>query len=549
MTHPTEPVQAHRPVVMGANGMVAAAHPLASLAGLRTLMDGGNAFDAAVATAATLGVVEPYMSGLGGIGCLLAYISGEDRVRVLNFTGRAPKAAEASMFTEENKERGALSILVPGAVAGWLTLHETYGRLSRGKVLSHAIGHAEEGFPLTHLNSHLIPDAQPRWSPYPSSRSILMPSGGVPGPRQVLKQPQLADSLKLVATEGRDAFYRGRLAQRMANACQEMGGLLTREDLEDYNAWWEEPISISYRGCQVYAPPPNSDGFQVLETLNIMERFQPSELEYGTADTLHLMMEAVKLAVTDRIKYSGDPNLANIPLKALLSKDYATRQKARINSRKGASVHGERYNSDAPEDSLTLGRMDPALTGSTIHFAVADGEGNVVSLTQSLGSGFGSGIAVGDTGIFLNNMADYFDLAPPGESPNIIGPGRLVEWPPAPTLTFKDGQFFLSMGTPGGYWILQTTSQMLMHVLEFGMNVQQAIEAPRFKCTTGKRVEMEKRFPTSVRQELERRGHEIDLIEDWSRSVGGAQGILRDKESGTFSGGADPRRDGYAMGW
>ena len=549
MAYPSEPVQAHRPVVMGVNGMVAAAHPLASLAGLRALVDGGNAFDATVATAAALNVVEPYMSGMGGIGSLLAYIAKENRIRVLNFTGRAPKAAQTSLFTRENMERGILSVLVPGAVAGWLSLHETYGRLDREKLFSHAISYAGEGFPITHLNHFLISDAETRWSPHSSSRAILMPGGGIPAAGTRLRQTQLASSLREVAKGGHDAFYRGRLAQRIARGCQEMGGLITEEDLAEYQPWWEEPILVPYRGYEVYVPPPNSDGFQVLETMNMLERFQPTELSYGTPGTLHLMMEACKLAVTDRIRYSGDPNYTDIPIKALLSKEYAAQLKRRIDPTAAASVHGERYNQDAPGDALAPIQLDPSLAGSTTHFSVADAEGNVVSLTQSLGSVFGSGIAIGDTGIFLNNMADYFDLAPLGASPNVIGPGRLVEWPPAPAQVLKDGRFFLSIGTPGGYGILQTTSQMLVHVLEFGMNVQQAIEAPRFRCTIGRRVQMEERFPHDVRAELSRLGHEIEPVGPWSRSVGGAQGVLVDQESGFLSGGADPRRDGYAMGW
>ena len=549
MAYPKQPVEAHRPVVMGVNGMVTSAHPLASVAGLRALVEGGNAFDAIVATAAALNVVEPYMSGMGGVGCLLAYIAAEKRIRVLNFTGRAPKAAETSLFTHDNKERGPLSVLVPGAVAGWLTLHETYGRLDREKLFSHAIAYAEQGFPLTHLNNLIISDASARWSPYDSSRSVLMPGGRVPGPGGVLRQPRLADSLRKVAKGGQEAFYRGELPRRIVEASREMGGLISEEDMSDYRPWWEDPIHISYRGWDVYVPPPNSDGFQVLETVNIMQDCQPSELEYGTADTLHTMMEAVKLAITDRIRYSGDPSYTMIPLETLLSKEYAASQKARIDMSSAAVVQGERYNPDPPEAALALGRLDPKLSGSTTHFAAADREGNVVTLTQSLGSEFGSGVVAGDTGIFLNNMAHWFDLAAPGESPNIIGPGRLVEWCPAPTQIFRDGRFFVSIGTPGGYGILQTTSQMLMHLLEFDMNIQQAIEAPRFKCTIGRRVEMEGRFPPEVREELARRGHEVDVVERWSRSVGGAQGILVDRESGSFSGGADPRRDGYALGW
>lgn len=542
-------VQSHRPVVMGARGMVASAHPLASLAGLRALMDGGNAFDATVATVAALNVVEPYMSGMGGVGCLLAYIAKEKRTRVLNFTGRAPAAAEPSLFTNENKESGILSVLVPGNVAGWLTLHETYGGLELERLFQPAISYAEEGFPVTHLNSHLIADGEIRWSAYPSSRSILAPRGRAPCPGEKLLQPQLAHSLRKVAKGGKEVFYRGELARQIVQGSKDLGGLLTEEDLAEYDAWWEEPVGVDYRGYRVLSAPPNSDGFQLLETLKILEGFAPDELACGSADTLHRQIESTRLAITDRIEYGGDPNHTFIPVTGLLSDKYAADQRVRINMARASSVQGEQYNPHASKDSLLPGKMDPALLGSTTHLAVADSEGNVVTLTQSLGSGFGSGIALGDTGIFLNNVANWFDISPGEDVPNKIGPGRLVDWCPTPAQVFKDGEFFLSIGTPGSYGIAQTTAQMIMHVLDFGMNVQQAIEAPRFKCIAGRAVEMESRFSPEVLADLRSRGHDVQVLEPWSRVVGGAQGIMVDQTNGVLSGGADPRRDGYAMGW
>ena len=542
-------VQSHRPVVMSTRGMVASAHPLASIAGLRALMDGGNAFDATVATVAALNVVEPYMSGMGGVGCLLAYVAKEKRTRVLNFTGRAPAAAEPSLFTNENKESGILSVLVPGNVAGWLTLHKTYGGLELERLFQPAITYAEEGFPVTHLNSHLIADGQTRWSAYPSSNKILAPHGKAPEPGEKLLQPQLADSLRKVAKGGKEIFYKGELAQRIVEGSKDLGGLLTEEDLSDYDAWWEEPIQINYRGYRVLSTPPNSDGFQLLETLKILEGFAPSELAYGSADTLHRQIEATRLAITDRIEYAGDPNHAFIPVTGLLSDSYVADQRSRIDMARASAVQGEQYNPHASKDILLPGRIDPSLLGSTTHLAVADSEGNVVTLTQSLGSGFGSGIAIGDTGIFLNNVANWFDISPENDVPNKIGPRRLVDWCPTPAQVFKDGDFFLSIGTPGSYGIAQTSAQMLMNVLDFGMNVQQAIEAPRFKCIAGRAVEMESRFSPEVLAELAGRGHDVEVLEPWSRVVGGAQGIMVDHSNGVLSGGADPRRDGYAIGW
>ncbi len=542
-------VQAHRPVVMGTNGMVAAAHPLASVAGLRTLMKGGNAFDATVAVAAALNVVEPYMSGMGGVGCLLAYVAAENRTRVLNFTGRAPAAANPDLFTDGNKERGILSVLVPGSVAGWLTLHETYGSLPVEDLFKPAIDYAEQGFPFTHLNHFLTVDGRSRWAPYASSRAVLEREGNVPQPGTRLRQPLLAQSLRAVAKGGKEVFYRGELARRIARTCRELGGLLTEEDLATYEPWWEDPIEIDYRGYRILTAPPNSDGFQVLEALKILEGYNPNDLAHGDPDALHRKIEATKLAITDRIAYAGDPNHNHIPLEGLLSEQYAATQRSRIRMDRTAAVQGEHYNPSGQDDALSPGNMDSALKGSTTHFAVADSDGNVVTLTQSLGSGYGSGIAIGDTGIFLNNVANWFDVGHDVDIPNLIGPGRLVEWCPAPSQVFKDGKFFLSIGTPGGYGIPQTTTQMLMNVLDHGMNVQQAIEAPRFKCTVGRSVEMEERFDPVLRDRLASRGHNVVALLPWDRGVGGAQGIMVDQSRGTFSGGADPRRDGYAMGW
>jgi len=258
-------------------------------------------------------------------------------------------------------------------------------------------------------------------------------------------------------------------------------------------------------------------------------------------------MEAVKLCITDRIEHAGDPDYIQAPLKGLLSQDYASHQKRRIDPTRAALVSGEHYALPRPEGALKPGSPEEFDGGMTTHFAVADRDGNVVSVTQTLGGSFGCGAAMGNTGIFLNNMASYFELDE--TSPNRIGPGKRVDFVVAPTQTMKDGRFLLSMGTPGSYGILQTTPQFLMNVLEFGLNIQQAIDAPRFRYTTERNVDMEEHFPIQLRTEMTRRGHMVNVIDKWSMAVGGAQGILADAEQGTFQGGADPRRDGYALGW
>ena len=537
----------NRPVVTGTQGMVSSAHPLATTAGLRVLMDGGNAFDSVVATAACLGVVEPYMSGVGGIGVALAYVAREKRVRVLNFSGRAPKTAEPDRFNDETKQSGVLAALVPSNVAGWLTIQETYGTMDRARLFAPAIGYAEDGFPLMPFNARTIAASADRHARFPDTVAMLRPGGKPLGLGDRFRMPQLADTIRKIAEGGRETFYRGELAERLVRGVKERKGLLTQDDLASTKAVWEEPISIRYRGFDIFAAPPNSSAFQMLQTMKVMEGFSGADLASEDPGTLHLLMEAVKLCVTDRIKYAGDPDYVKVPLKGLLSDAYAKKVRALIDRKTAAVVPGEHYALEVPPGALRAGRPEEFDGGMTTHFAAADREGNVVSVTQTLGGWFGCGIAVGDTGIFLNNMCKWFDLEE--GSPNRIGPGKRVDFVCSPTHTLKDGRFHLSMGTPGSWGILQTTPQMLMNVLDHGMDVQQAIEAPRFRYYTGRRVEMEDRFPESVRNALAERGHEITPIEPWSMSVGGGHAILVDPSQGAFHGGADPRRDGYAMGW
>jgi gamma-glutamyltranspeptidase/glutathione hydrolase len=530
---------------MGVNGMVSSAHPLASLAGVQVMAEGGNAFDAVVAVASTLNVVEPYMSGVGGIGLALAHVASEGRVRALNFSGRMPRAATPDKFTTDSLEQGILAPLIPGNLAGWLTLHETYGTMDRERLFRQAISYAENGFPITFVNSEIMHQTAEHLRRFPkSAQTILDGSGAAHPPGTRLVWPDLARSLRLIAEQGAEVFYRGEIAEGIVKASEEMNGLFTLDDLADYETEWQEPISVEYNGYRIYTTPPNSSGFQVLQTLKMMERSDP---RYQSVDTLHRFMESVKLAVTDRIEWAGDPDYVTAPLAGLLSDKYAAVQRERVDMATASTVRGERYADPSPDNPLRPGDPVEFEGGMTTHFAVADRDGNVVTVTQTLGGGFGSSVIAGDTGVFLNNMGSYFELA--DGNPNQIGPWKRVDFVVAPTQTFKDGKFHLSIGTPGGYGILQTTPQMLMNLLDYGMNVQQAIEAPRFKYTLGTHVVMEERFPWNVRRALELRGHEVDVVESFSRLVGGVQGIQVDQEQGTFQGGADPRRDGVAVGF
>ena len=538
---------ANRPAALGVNGMVTSAHPLASMAGLQVLVDGGNAFDAAIATAAVLGVGEPYMSGMGGIGVALVYTASENKVRALNFSGCAPNAADPDIFSGDMKDTGAKSPLVPGNVAGWLALHEAHGSMDRERLFRPAIEYAEGGMPVTRLNAKTMANRASALTRFPSGSIIVGDDGSTPAAGEKLRMPQLAESFRAIVKGGTQTFYTGEIAERLVKGVQAEGGLLTMDDLADYQVEWQEPISIPYRGYKIFTTPPNSTGFQILQTLKLMDGFSGDNLVFQSPETLHLMMESMKLAVTDRIRYGGDPRVKDIPVQGLLSEGYAAQQRSRIDHAKAAHVSGETFAAGIPSGSLLAGSPEAFDGGMTTHFAATDRDGNVVSITQTLGGGFGSSLAPDNTGIFLNNMCHWFDLEE--GSHNRIGPGKRVDFCVAPTQTFVGDKFYASMGTPGSWGILQTTPQFLMHLLDFGMNPQEAIEAPRYRYYGGVSVQMEERFPVEVRKVLEKKGHEITVLEPWSMSVGGAQGFRLNYASGTLEGGADPRRDGLAIGW
>ena len=534
---------AHRPVVMGRRGMVASAHPLASLAGLRMLMQGGNAVDAAVATAAALNVVEPFMSGLGGDGYLLLYTARDRRLRALDYVGRSAHAAgPAAVADPDEKERGPKSAFVPGAPSGWLTALEEHGRLDPATVFAPAIEYAEGGVPLTIKGAGFFASGADRLSP--EARAVFLPSGEVPAPGTLLRQPQLAATYRELARGGRESFYRGPLAERILAFLDARGALLAPRDFADFRAEWQETAGVTYRGYEVRTLLPPCSGFQYLQTLNILEGFDLAASGHNTAATIHTMAEAMKLAIADRIAYAARPD---VPLAGLLAKEYAERRRALIDPQRARPGEGERHGEARAPDAVPAG--DPARYAyeHTTHFDAVDEEGNAVSVTQSLGAVFGSGVLLGDTGILLNNLAYWFDLDP--ASPNALGPHKKIEMCMAPAAVFRDGRLLLVIGTPGSFGILETTPQMIANVLDHGYSVQAAIEAPRFRTFAGTRIDVETRVPAPVRAELARLGHQVEVLPDYSWAVGGGQGILIDPDSGARMGGADPRRDGYAIGW
>ena len=532
----------HRSTVTGTKGMVSSAHPLATLAGVRILLAGGNAFDAIVAVAAALNVAEPYMSGIAGVGYALLYNAKEERIRTLDYCGRTPHRATPEAFSKGGlQEGGVTSCLVPGACGGWLALHEKYGRMDLGSVFAPAIELAEDGFAVTVKNAKFIQDAESRMRP--SGARVIQSRGRSPEPGEVLVQPDLARTFKRVVEGGTEAFYRGDIGQEIVSFVEAEGGLLNAQDLEDFEVEWQDPISTTYRGYDVFSPPLPSAGVQILETLNILEDYDVKGLGHHSEESLHLFLEACKIANVDRVQYAAaeDP-----PLEMLLSKSYAASRRELIGDQASIS-RGEYFMASKLPGEIEPGKPGDWLNDCTTHFDVVDGEGNAIAITQSLGSGFGSGEILGETGMFLNNFIHWADLVP--ESPNCIRPHKKIDMCLSPIQVFREGNLVSALGTPGSWGIQQTTTQFLTNYLDYGMNIQAAIEAPRFRFQNpGTGVYMETRIPENIRQALENRGHQIDLVGDWSPVAGGAQGITVDAETGTLMGGADPRRDGYALG-
>jgi gamma-glutamyltranspeptidase/glutathione hydrolase len=376
---------------------------------------------------------------------------------------------------------------------------------------------------------------------WPTSTAAYLHDGVSPAPGAVLKQPNLANTFQMVVEGGAEVFYRGDIAREIARFSQANGGLLTEADLAGYAPSWQTPITTTYRGYDIFCPPPPCSGMQYLQTLNLVEGFDMAELGHNSADYIHHLAEAMKLAVADRYTYAPSPNP---PIAGLLSKGYADERRKLIGPQ-AAAAGGDRFVPAAYATYVQPGSMASILRESTTHFATMDAAGNAVSCTQTLGGGFGSGVVHGSTGLALNNFALWFDLDP--ESPNVIAPGKAVEMCLAPSQVWRGGRLFMIVGTPGSFGIMQTTPQMIMNVLDHGFSIQAAIEAPRFRTGQGYELPVEGRVAAETVAGLHARGHDVQVLEPWTPFVGGGQGILIDPDSGAFFAGADPRRDGYAM--
>jgi gamma-glutamyltranspeptidase/glutathione hydrolase len=534
-----------RPPAIGTQGVVASAHSLASLAGLRVLMEGGNAVDAAVAVAGALSVVESFMSGPGGGGgYALFYEAKTGQIHGLNYLGHAPRAADPTLWSDqEDVHDDPRSAIVPGAVAGWLALLERFGTMDRAAVFRGAIENAERGWPISSFNEFMFRENAARLERFPSSVRALYPNGQPPRVGDLLPQPDLARSYRELVEGGGDAFYRGRLGERFIRGVQEAGGILTMEDLGDFEVSWQTPIGTDYRGLRVSTMPPECSGVQYLESLKILEPFDLPALGHNSAEYLHLLIETVKLASADRARYTMEPGF---PIESLLYDGFVDERRSQIDRRRAIPSEGERYLRDkpgmvAPGDPLRYRR------DNTTHFEVVDRDHNIVSITQSNGAGWGSGLIAGDTGMAVNDFLYWQDINP--DSPNRIRPGFKGEMCMAPCIVTRDGRAVLGIGTPGSYGILQTTLQMLLNAIDFGMNVQAAIEAPRFRAFEGTLVDIEGRASPEARDGLTALGHRLNVLPDWIWKVGGGHGVAINSETGVLTGGADPRRDGTAIGF
>ncbi len=533
-------MRSYRPLAIGRRGAVAANHPLAAQAGLLALRAGGNAIDAAVAAAATLAVVEPMMSGLGGDGFYHVYRQATGEAVVFNGTGPAPALATPERYAGGIPRIGPLSVSVPGTVAGLGMMHREFGRLPWRDLFAEAIVFARDGFAATRSYSHFAEEYRATLAIDRQSSAIFLVEGAAPPLGAPIIQPDLARTLEEIAEDGPETFYRGRLAQRLAAGLEAAGTLVSAADLAAFTAERQRPIAIDYRGLTVLEAPPNSTGFVLLEELKILENFDLRRLGLLSADAVHVMVEAKKLAFADRERWGAEPRSLDPPLERLLSADYAAELAGRIDMRHAAPT-----------------RAPVGAAGDTTYFCTADDEGNAVSGVQSINSGFGSGVIAGDTGILLNNRMSYWHLEP--GHPNRLRPGRRVRHTMNPPIVLRDGRLWCVFGTPGADHQVQVNLQVLTAMADFGLDPQQAAEMPRWTSNMPGQyanwphdgedaLTIERRLPEEVRRDLARRGHPVHTVGDLDGPCS-IEIIRRDAATGMLLAGSDPRRDGWALAW
>lgn len=538
---------ATRSVVMAQHGMAATSHPLATQAALDILKKGGTAVDAAIAANAVLGVTDMEMNGIGGDLFAIVYDAKTRKLYGLNASGRSPYSLSLEMMKKGGGQQipiaGPLAISVPGCVDGWFKLHEKYGKLPMTDILSPAIGYAREGFPVADELADVFPVLKQRYLNSPNVKEIFMAGGDVPKRGDLFKNPLLANSLEKIAKGGRDAFYKGDIAKAIDAFMKRNGGYLSAKDLADHTSNWIDPVSTTYRGYKVWELPPNGQGIAVLQMLNILEHFDFSKTTFGSTQHIHLFTEAKRLAYEDRAKYYADPDFAKIPVDQLISKRYGDARAKLIDINRAIA------NVSAGDDKALEG-------GETVYLTVADGDGNMVSLIQSNFAAFGSGMLPDGLGFFLQNRGALFSLKD-GQN-NTYAPHKRPFHTIIPAFVTKDDEPFMSFGVMGGGFQPEGQVQILMNIIDFGMNIQEAGDAPRIDHggssePTGIEggdagtIYLESGFPFETMRALMDMGYKVAA--GTPGNFGGYQCIQWDARQKIYHGASDPRKDGMAAGY
>ena len=534
---------ATRSEVIAQHGMACTSQPLATQVALDILKAGGNAIDAAIAANALLGLVEPTGNGVGGDLFAIVWDAETKQLYGLNASGRSPRSLTIDYFKEKGYDKipayGPLPVSVPGCVDGWFELHKRFGTMNMDQILKPAITYAREGFPLTELIAYYWAGNARSLSKYPNISDVYMPGGKAPGKGEIFKNPYLASTLEAIAEGGRDAFYKGEIAKTIDTFMKEQGGFLSYEDLASHSSEWVEPVSANYRGYDVWELPPNGQGIAALQILNILERFDIASMGFGSSDYIHHFVEAKKLAFEDRAKYYADPAFNQLPVEELISKEYAAKRAELINPKRASR-------------NLDAGEMEH---GNTIYLTVADSHGNMISLIQSNFRGLGSGMCPPGLGFILQDRGELFTLEE-GHY-NVYEPGKRPFHTIIPAFITKDGLPYMSFGLMGGSMQPQGHAQIVVNMIDFGMNLQEAGDAPRIRhdgssqptgteMTDGGVVNLESGIPYESIRGLMKRGHHIQSS---NGGFGGYQAIKWDKKNGTYFGASESRKDGQAAGY
>ncbi len=532
-----------RSEVIATHGMACTSQPLATQVALDVLKAGGNAIDAAIAANAVLGLVEPVSNGIGGDLFAIVWDAESGKLYGLNASGRSPRSLTRQYFIENGYEQipfyGPLPVSVPGCVDGWFELNRRFGSMGMDRILQPAINYAREGFPVTELIAYYWGSNARSLSRFPNVADVYMPGGKAPAKGEVFKNPYLANTLETIAKGGRDAFYKGDIARTIGAFIKEQGGFLSYEDLSSHTSEWVDPVSTNYRGYDVWELPPNGQGIAALQMLNILEGFDIAGMGFGSSEYIHHFVEAKKLAFEDRAKYYADPAFNELPVEELISKDYAAERRLLINPRRASST-------------LDAGKIEQ---GNTIYMTVADEKGNMVSLIQSNYLGMGSGMCPPGLGFILQDRGQLFTLEE-GHY-NVYEPGKRPFHTIIPAFITRDGKPWMSFGVMGGSMQPQGHVQIVVNMIDFGMNLQEAGDAPRIrhggssqptgeKMSDGGVLYLESGIPYEEIRELVKLGHTVQFD---LGGYGGYQAILWDEKNGVYFGASESRKDGQAAGY